>query len=303
MVPAVALVIGRLFEHFVGIVVAGTLAMDSWLIDLCSEGLREELGICLWMAVFVLLFGRGQFTWRRVLAAGAVSGVLLLLRNTDSPVLMVLLAYGLIRARTPALRTAIGLALPIVLVAPFYLNQWRAHGDAFYLEKRDARYHANLEFHSRGAPPGLSMPTAEEYAKDLYAGEPLSPAAYLFRYHTLRELTAGQWTGLRVVLTGKFFTGVVEWFGLICAAGLAATLLRAEQRFAGIFAAGSILGIRAHLIATGSFEARHLLPVMVVWLAAGWWLIAAAARAGLLKWAATKPEGTQELQTKETTES
>jgi hypothetical protein len=291
MVPAVALGVGRLFERVVGIAVAGTLAMDSWLIELCTEGLREELGVCLWMAVLVLLFGRTGFSWRRVVGAGVVSGVLLLLRNTDAPVLMILVAYGLIRARTPALRVAVGLALPLIVVAPFYVNQWRAHGDAFYLEKRDARYHANMEFRGRQAPAGLTMPTDEEYARDLYAGEPLSPAAYLFKYHTLRELAAGQWTGLKLAITGQYFTGVIGWFGLICAAGLLATFLRAEQRFAGIFVAGSVLGIRAHLIATGpSFEARHLLAVMVVWLAAGWWLIAAGARAGMARWAVSRPE-------------
>lgn len=290
MIPAIALAIGRRFEPVVGIIVAGTLAIDAWPIDLCTEGLREELGVCLWMTTFILLFEPRKFSWRRTLTAGAVGGALLLLRNTDAPVLMVLIAYGLIRARTPLPRTLVGILLPLVMVAPFYVNQYRAHGDPFYLEKRDARYHANMEFRGRPTPPGMPMPTDEEYARDYYAGEPLSPAAYLFRYHTPREIAAGQWTGLRRVVAGESFPNVSAWLGLVCAAGLIATLLRAEQRFAGLFVAGSVLGIRAHLIATGpSFEARHLLTVMVIWLAAGWWLIVMGARAGLPYLLTTEP--------------
>lgn len=285
MLPAVAVGMGRLFEPLVGVIVAGLLAADTFLIDLCTQGLREELGICLWMAVLVLLFEQRQFTWKRTLAAGMTAGILLLLRNTDLPVLMVLLGYALIRARTPLPRILAGLALPLAIVAPFYVNQYRAYGDPFYLEKRDARYHANLEFRSRGAPPGLTMPTEAEYARDLYAGEPLSPAAYLFAYHDAREIVANQWNGLRRVLLGDPFAADFSlWLRLACAAGVVATLLRPGQRFAGLFVAGSVLGIRAHLMAIGHFEQRLLLPVMVIWLAAGWWLITAGVRAGLGRW-------------------
>ena len=143
------------------------------------------------------------------------------------------------------------------------------------------------------------MPSEDEYAKDLYAGEPLSPAAYLFRYHGFRENVANQWNGLRRVVLGEPFAANASlWLRLVCAAGVVATLLRPGQRFAALFLAGSVLGIRAHLMATGSFEERLLLPVMVIWLAAGWWLTAAGARAGLARWTThtrpAKPDSTEQ---------
>lgn len=289
MLPAVAMGIGRLFSPPAGVIVAGMLAVNSFLIDLSTQGLREELGLCLWMGMLVLLFDARRFTWKRTVAAGGLAGVLLLLRNTDAPVLILLLGYALIRTRPPLPRTLAGLALPLVFVAPFYVNQFLAYGDAFYLEKRDARYHANLEFHGRPAPPGLSMPTEEQYSKDLYAGEPLSPAAYLFKHHSLPEIVANQWTGLKRTVMGEPFAADASlWLRLACAAGVIATLLRPGQRFAALFIAGSVLGIRAHLMAIGPFEQRLLLPVMVIWLAAGWWLIEAGARAGLAKAQARK---------------
>jgi hypothetical protein len=285
MLPAAAWGIGRLFEPVVGVIVAGTLAVDSYLWDLCTQGLREELGVCLWMILLVLLFARGGFSWPRTLAAGIIGGVLLLLRNTDIPVLLALTAYALIRTYTPLPRLSAGLLLPVAIAAPFYVNQYRAYGDPFCLEKRDTRYHANFEFMGRPVPPGLSMPAPEEFKKDLYAGQPLSPAAYLLKFHTPRQFIANQWAGLTHVVLGEPFSAEVSgWLRLACAAGLTATLLRTRERFAAFFVAGSVLGIRAHLIATGSFEERLLLPVMVIWLAAGWWLLACAIRAGLPRW-------------------
>lgn len=312
MVPVVAFGIGRLFEPAVGIVVAAGLAVNPFLIDLCTKGLREELGVCLWMGVLVLLFGRRKppavpilhtagaeiaepgrscrqagMCWPRVAAAGTSAGVLLLLRNTDAPVLMVLVTYGLARMRIGWPRVAVGVALPVAIALPFYVNQWRAHGDPFYLEKRDARYHANLEFINGGGPAGLTLPDRATYDRDAYAGDPVSPAAYLFKFHTPSQVILNQWTGLkRVVLGDPFSSDTSIWMRLACAAGLLATLLSARTRFAALFVAGSVLGIRAHLIALGGFEERLLLPVLVVWLAAGWWLIATAVRVGLLQWLA-----------------
>lgn len=293
MLPAVAVGIGLLFGRVPGIIVAGTLAVDSWLIDLCTQGLREEMGVCLWMGLLVLLFATGnepreqapRFTWRRTLLAGTTAGTLLLLRNTDLPVVLLLTGYALFRAPVEWPKRLAGLLLPVAVVTPFYVNQWRTYGDAFHLEKRDARYHANMEFRGRTPPPGLSMPSPEEHDRDFYAGEPLSPAAYLFRFHPLREVAANQWNGLRHVVSGEPFSATASyWLRMACAAGLIATLLRRRERFAALFVAGSVLGMRAHLISVGPFEARLLLPVMVVWLASGWWLIAAAARAGGRNW-------------------
>ena len=285
MLPLVAVVIGRLFEPIVGVIVAGSLAADPWLFDLCCEGLREELGLCLWMMVFLLLFDVRSVTWRRVVAVGLVGGVLLLLRNLAVVPLMVLMGWAIVGRRWSVGQAVVGLLLPMGMVMPFYVNQWRAYGDPFAMEKRDARYHANLEFSVATAPPGLSMPTAEEKRRNLYAGEPISPLAYLVGYRSWSDFISKQWYGLRrVVLGGPFHSRTSGWLQLVCAAGLVAALFVKQQRFAALFVLASVLGIRAHLLAVNQLELRLLLPVMVVWLAAGWWLIAAAVRWGGRKW-------------------
>ncbi|MHC4796912.1 MAG: hypothetical protein ACYTF1_09740, partial [Planctomycetota bacterium] len=288
MLPLTALVVGRLFEPIVGVIVAGLLAVDPWLVDLCCEGLREELGLCLWMVVFLLLFEERAVSWRRVVAVGLIGGVLLLLRNIAVVPLMVLTFWAIVSRRWPVGQALTGLLLPIALVMPFYVNQWRVYGDAFAMEKRDARYHANLEFNEASAPSGLTMPTAEEKWKNLYAGEPISPLAYLVGHRSFSDFVSKQGYGLRrVVLGGPFHFQTSGWLQLVCAAGLVATLFVKQQRFAALFVLASVLGIRAHLLAVNQLELRLLLPVMVVWLAAGWWLMAAAVRWGGRRWIET----------------
>ncbi|UCD28193.1 MAG: hypothetical protein JSV03_14040 [Planctomycetota bacterium] len=285
VIPITTFAIGRLFEPIVGVIVGGTLAVDPWLIDLCCEGLREEFGLCLWMVVVLLLFGVQRVSWRRVLAAGLTGGALLLLRNLAIVPLALLLVWAITTRGWSIKQAVVGILLPIVIVSPFYINQWRVYGDPFAMEKRDARYHANLEFNMETAPPGLSMPTVEEKKRDLYAGEPISPVAYLLCHRSLTDFLSKQWEGLsRIVLGEPFHFQASRWFRLICAVGLIATLLVKEQRFVILFFLASVLGIRAHLLAVNQLEQRLLLPVMVVWLTAGWWLLASAARWGGRRW-------------------
>lgn len=232
-----------------------------------------------------------ELTWGRAIAAGLAAGALLLLRNTDIPVLMLLMVYALLpwpisrlRAITAA-KAIVGISLPVLLLAPFYVNQGQTYGDPFYLEKRDTRYHVNAEFMDQGAPPDLPMPSEEAYARDRFTGEPVSPAAYLLKYHSFGDFLHGQWIGLkRTVLGEPFATQASFWMQLLCAAGVVAALVSPRVRFAPLFIAGSMVGIRAHLIATHQLEQRWLVTVMIIWLACGWWLVTAIVRAGGLRW-------------------
>jgi len=285
MIPLVAVAVGRLFEPVVGIIVAGMLAADPWLIDLCCEGLREEFGLCLWMLVLLLLFGVTDIGWKRIVTMGIMAGVLLLLRNIALVPLLVMIMYAAINRRWSYKQAVVGLLLPIVLVSPFYINQWCVHGDPFAMEKRDARYHANLEFDEVTAPEGLTMPTAQQRKGDLYVGEPISPLAYLLRYRTLRDFIEKQWQGIKRTFLGDPFDYQASlWLRLSCAVGLIATLLTRQQRFAFLFVFFSIAGIRAHLLAVNQLDERLLIPVWVIWLASGWSLIAWAVRTGLRQW-------------------
>lgn len=285
MLPAVAFALARLFDPLVGVIVAAVLATDTWLIDLCCQGLREECELFLWMFLLLRLFASPGGSVGHVLWTACIGGLLLLLRNIAIVPLVVVIVLAAIQQRWTWDRIMVGLGLLVLMVCPFYLNQYLVHGDPFFMEKRDARYHANLEFYDRQAPPGLSMPSEDELQDNLYNGRPLSPVAYLFRYHSFPRLLALQYQGTRDILSGRLFQQqATGWLRMVCIVGLMATVLLSKYRFAFLFALANCVGMRAHLQALGQLDQRLLLPVMVIWLAAGWWLLSRAVLLGGRTW-------------------
>src|SRR5690606_17704124 len=128
----------------------------------------------------------------------------------------------------------------------------------------------------------LSMPTTQQHRQDLYAGEPLSPLAYLFKYHSLADVLRRQWLGVSRIVTGQPFTAFAEpWFGLVGAAAVIASLVVRRARFVGLFILAASAGITAHLMTVHPLELRLLLPILVLWLGGAWWLIVAVVQAGL----------------------
>lgn len=272
MVPLAGLAVARLFDPVAGVLVAGILAIDPYSISLCCEGLREELGLCLWMLIFLVLFASTGLWWRRPVMAGLLAGVLLLLRNIEVVPLMGMVLWAGLSQRWGWRRLMLALVLPVVIVMPFYINQYRAFGTPFFIEKRDARYHANVEFRE-SPPPGLTVPSAQEMEMDLFAGEPLSPWRYLVSLRSFGAFVQGQVRGLWHVVSGRpFFNQADPWQALVCAAGLVAALLTRRTAFAPLFVVLSMAGIRAHLMSRHQLEVRLLLPVMTVWLSCGVWL-------------------------------
>lgn len=291
MLPVVGLVIGRLFDPVVGVVVAGLLAADPYLANLCCEGLREEMGLCLWMAVLFLLFEGDGRSWKRVILAGAAGGVLIWLRNVEVVPLTALLAWAAISRRWTVLQAAVGLLLSLLIVLPFYVNQYRTFGNALAMEQRETRGLVNLEFLGQSVPADVPMPTAEQVAKDPFAGEPVSPAKYLFGMRRPRDLVSRQLRGLYHVFAGRSFEyGYSRWTALACAAGLVATVLSRRHRFVIVLVLFSLLGVRAHIVSLGHIDLRLLLPVMVMWLTAGVWFVALLVRLGGRQWLAMKGE-------------
>lgn len=292
MLPIVGLVIGRLFDPVVGVVVAGLLAADSYLANLCCEGLREEMGLCLWMAVLLLLFEGDSRSWKRVVLAGAAGGVLIWLRNVELVPLAALPAWAAISRRWTLLQAAVALLLSLLIVLPFYVNQYRTYGNALAMEQREARGLVNLEFLGQSVPADVAMPTAEQVAADPFAGEPVSPAKYLFGMRSPRDLVSRQLRGLYHVLAGRSFEyGYSRWTALACGAGLVATVLSRRHRFVIVMVLFSLLGLRAHMVSLGHVDLRLLLPVMVMWLTAGTWFVALLVRLGGRRWLTMKAEG------------
>ena len=292
LIPAIAVGLAGLFGPIPAVICAAVLAVDSFLIDLCCQGLREEMEACLWILLFVILLRASAASWTRVVSIGILGGVMLLLRN------LMLVPYGAIvlltaiQQRWPIRKAVPAFVLPILIVSPFYVNQYRIHGDALAMEKRDARYHANLEFGINNPPPGLSMPTQAEFDQDLYAGEPLAPSDYLFRYHSLSELCRNQIRGLWSIISGNPFTHETEaWLPLFCIAGLIAACISPRHRIVPLFIVANIVGIRAHLYVIRHLDQRHLIQVMIIWLTTGWWLITLIVQVGGKYWLSQATRG------------
>jgi hypothetical protein len=279
VVPALGFVIGRALGGPVGVAVAALCALDTWMIDLCTHGLREHFNLLLWCALFAVAFGREGPRPRAWWKAGAVGGVLLMLRNTNFIPLVVLIGYAGLTRKWRAWQAAAGLALAFVIVAPFYVNQWRAYGDPFALEKRDTRYYVNREFGNRSNPP-FPMAPREARRRDPFAGQPVSPFAYLVSCRPLSEVVRNQWVGVRRVVSGRAFQRrPLTWLPLACGAGVIGLLLL-PQRWLSLFFFASIVGMQAHLIAIGVLEQRMILQAYPIWLAGGFFLIWIIAKRG-----------------------
>jgi hypothetical protein len=287
VVPLTAVVIGRFLGNAVGVIVAGLCALDTWMIDLCCQGLREETNLILWLLLFATAFRRDGPSRRGWLGAGLLGGLLLLLRNTNLPALIVVLFYAVLMRRWRPWQGAVAVVLPILIVLPFYVNQWRQYGDAFHLEHRDARYYVNGEFGGGRSTPArpVSMPDAVERSRDPYAGDPVSPFAYLFRLRPLRTALHEQVTGVISAMLGfpYGYGPPVEWFGLLCAAGTIG-LLVLPVRWMTLFVVASILGMQAHLIAIRMLEQRMILQAYLFWMAGGIYLLCAVVARGVAAW-------------------
>lgn len=289
VVPLLAAVLGRFLGGLVGVLVAGLCAVDTWMIDLCCQGLREETNLILWLLFAAVAFRRDGPSPRGWFGAGVIGGLLLLLRNTNIPALFVLLGYAALTRRWRVWQGAAAIALPLAIVAPFYVNQWRQYGDALHLEHRDARYYVNGEFsgHEKPSRP-VSMPSVAELSRDPYAGEPVSPFDYLFRLRPLKAAIQGQIYGIsRAMLGYPYGWGPpIGWFGLVCAAGTIG-LLVLPTRWMTLFVLASLLGMQAHLIAIGMIEQRMVLQGYPFWLAGGINLLCAVLGRGLAAWQPT----------------
>ncbi len=289
-VPLTGAVLGRFLGAPVGIVVAGLCAFDTWMIDLSCQGLREDANLILWLLFFRAAFPapkraspppRGRD--RGWLAAGVTGGLLLLLRNTNLPALTAMLLCMIALRRWRPTERALAVALPLAIVSPFYLNQWRHCGDPFHLERRDARYYCNGEFGAYPTRPLLpvAFPAPEVMDRDPFAGEPVSPLDYLFRMRPPGEALRNQASGVGRAMIGLAFGWQpVGWFGVLCAAGLAGMLVRPTW-WMPLFFLSSVAGMPAHLIAIGRLEQRMLLQAYPFWLAGGVMLLWIILRRGV----------------------
>mgnify|MGYP006955963377 CR=1 FL=1 len=81
----------------------------------------------------------------------------------------------------------------IALYAPHLYGLYIVYGDPAQPSKGYARWNANFEFPERIGTPGF--PAAEDFAKNPYAGPPLTYREYLFGLHSIPTLIKGQIKG------------------------------------------------------------------------------------------------------------
>jgi uncharacterized membrane protein YhaH (DUF805 family) len=144
-------------------------------------------------------------------AAGILAGLLLLTRINTLTVLVPMTVAGLVllwRAQDPdhplreKLKPLFGpvlfLVVALALLAPNLAIMHQRYGDPLHASSKHATWYRNAEFSGK---PGFI--THEEFLRDSYAGEQVSWGHYLFRMHTLTELTSGTLVGLYGFTMGK----------------------------------------------------------------------------------------------------
>lgn len=172
-----------------------------------ARGLRDELlAACAWFFLAAL--------WRtahrkpdvgapwEILGAFTAVGLASL---SAMQIAILLLFLGAVYRERVAWRTfLLSLLVAFVAVGPYLLTNLREHGDPFLSINVYARGFANLDFCDT---PGF--PTCEEVGKNLFVGERLTGARYVFGLHSpgqvLKRLARGYWR----ILWG-YFKGVYD---------------------------------------------------------------------------------------------
>lgn len=173
------------------------------------RGLREELVILAFLA-FAWLY-LDAWTERPTLgrwsAIGLAAAPFPLLRLNTAPFVvasvLLLCVVSAVRFRLGIRRSAIAL-VPLVIaftpITPYLVRCAETYGDPFVAVSMQTRFYANWEF--AGTRP--DFPSREAFARDAYAGRPISLGVYLFKYHTVPEVAQRTLRGIWEVFAGDF---------------------------------------------------------------------------------------------------
>lgn len=211
-------------------VVAGLLyAGVPFMAYIAARGLREDLAI----ATTFLFIGSCLHVWNRqpaiasycVLGLAGAAAVLVRLNSLNFVMALMVITFAwIVWKQRPTARRSILFALPIaitlLLTLPYLLYLKQTYGDPFFTVNWAFRFYANVEL--VGKHPDI--PSAEEIARDGYAGPPISAREYLFKYHSIPQLVSGMATGTWRLLLGDYMRvafGTPRTGGLLAMAYLA----------------------------------------------------------------------------------
>jgi len=167
------------------------LAVNSFLIEQGSFGLRTEFESCLFLAIF-------YFGWqkRRFIPAAVLSAVWMLTRVFSLPTSLLMIGRGLLKTRHRLIKKAIIFLLIMVLVIipylPYKLDIYKTHGDFFWDSNQYALSHQHYEF---GTEPKITDKGVRMFD-------------YLFKRHSLTEValyTAVGTVGVAYSLNAELF--------------------------------------------------------------------------------------------------
>ena len=188
-----------------GTVTAWIMALSSAWSEESVRGLRVESETILFILVLaVWLWTRG---WLGAVLLGMATGLLALLR---APMLSVVLpvvwlcwlinvwwkwkgSVGIHPHHWTCRQLGLASCLAAMIFSPHLYGLYKVHGDSSWPSYGYARWNANFEFPDRIGTQGF--PSAEEFAKDPYAGPPVTYGDYLFGLHSISQLVWGQLKG------------------------------------------------------------------------------------------------------------
>lgn len=182
----------------VGVLVAGLLGANPYLISLSVRGLREEAYLLAVLCFVYCLFVRAErFTAGWQAAGLAVSGAALhLLRFNSYAFVVPLLAFWAWRqGREKWKLVALPLTFIIALSIPHLVHNARQFGDPLYSMNVHFVWLRNVEFVALKEIGCAGCPTREEMEVNSTLGPSLGAFDYLFGLHSVREVVTGMAQG------------------------------------------------------------------------------------------------------------
>jgi hypothetical protein len=175
----------------VGLLAAGLLGMNPYLIGLSTQGMREEAYlIAVLCFVYVVFVSGARLSLRGQVIGLALSGVAVqLLRFNSYVILIPLLAVWAWRQTAGKRRyVALPVAFIVLLSVPHMVHNSRAYGDPMYSVNVHYAWTRNHEFVNFKKIGCDGCPSQEELQVNCCGGPPVGLYGYLFGMHSLEEI-------------------------------------------------------------------------------------------------------------------
>ena len=180
----------KLHGRWWGVALLVPVALHHWLVLDAPTGYRES-AYSFFLVAFVAAVALGGAGFRRASLAGALGGLLCLIRLSALSIVVPLLTIRVLRLPPEErLRYGAGFTLVLlVLVSPFLYSNFRAHGDPFY----SVSFHTQFWLRAEGLDPEQG---------------PVSLSRYFTDFERTGALVRGTLLGLTVLPLRTFWNGL-----------------------------------------------------------------------------------------------